>query len=196
MPWSLNELGEVVSDADGVSWADAVKQQRAQLSREARLASMYAELDAQEYEPIPEPRKKTPLEENGSELVKIVVGNEQDRALTASVVQAMDGISQRLAVTEQFNESIVAALQTMSEKETNVTVEAPSVTVEAPNVTVEPAQITVQPQEIKIEPNITVEAPNVTVRPEFITPAASGKKVTFTRDPLTQRVESAEIAEE
>lgn len=182
MPYSLNELGEVVSDADGVSWADAIKQQRALRANESRVASMYAELD-EVVEEAPEPIKAEVRA--GSELVKIEIGKENE-ALTASLLERMESMSQRENVTQM---ALIAALQQIGQRESVVNVEAPNVNVEQPAITVEQPAITVHP------PEVNVRAPEVTVNHEIVLPAEErNKKVTFVRDPFG-RLEGAEIGE-
>jgi phage baseplate assembly protein gpV len=133
------------------------------------------------------------VEHTGSELVKVVVGNEQDRALTASVVQSMDAISERLARADEFNAAVVAALTQLGATPPVVNVPAPhiDVNVPAPEVTVEAAQITVEAPQVTVE---AAKAPEVTVQPNIVLPA-SQRTVTFERDPLTREVTKAEVTE-
>ena len=190
MPWHLvRREGKVcvIKDSDGStagchgSRSDAVKQMRALYANESRMASMYAELDAitpEEYEEVaamPEASK--------SELVKIEVGGGQSDALTASVLQALGITNKRLEESEQLTLNLVAALQSISERESVVNVTTPEVKVDVP-----PAQVTVQPADVR------VEAPNVTVYPEITVPAQT-KTITFERD-FDGRVTKADVREQ
>lgn len=191
MPWSLNE-GKIIQDPEGVSWTEAIKQQRHFRANESRVAAMYAELDTVVEEIVEEvPAMKDHLNTTG-ELVKIVVGNEQDRALTASVVQALEATNGRLEQTERMALSLAAALEQMAQPS------APVVNVTSPDVHVDvpPAQVTVEAPQITVQPpEITVQAPDVQVYPEIHLPS-SKRRVEFTRDILTDRLTSAEITEE
>lgn len=208
MPWSLARRDGkwcVVKDSDGEvegchdSRTDAIKQQRALYANERRVAAIYDELDAreEEVEPVRVNDIKSPLAAEvdttkGSELVKVVVGNEQDRALTASVVQSMDAISERLARADEFNAAVVAALQQLGATPPVVNVPAPQIDVNVP-----PAEVKVEPQITVEAPQVTVEAapvPEVTVNPNIMLPPVT-KTVTFERDPLTREVTSAEVTE-
>lgn len=190
MPWSLNE-GVIVSDPEGVSWTEAVKQQRSLRSNEARVAAMYAELDAMD-----EPARVS-IEEHGmpvaearpSELVRIEIGKEHD-ALIASLSDRMELMSEKQAETTM---AIVAALQAIGSRESVVNVAAPNVNVEPPNVNVEPPSVTVEAPEVNIQ---AAAAPNVTVLPAEIHLPSTKRRVEFTRDILTDRLTSAEITEE
>jgi hypothetical protein len=181
MPYSLNE-GMIVQDPEGVSWAEAVKQQRSLRASAAR----YVELDevTEEYveaEIVPE------VKAQNSELVRIEIGKEHD-ALIASMSERMDEMSRSQSETTM---AIVAALQQIGLRE-------PVFNVEAPNVSIEPAQITVEQPDITVNtPEVTVQAgpaPNVTVEPQIHLPSTQ-KTVTFERDPLTQQVTKAEVSE-
>lgn len=178
MPWSLVE-GEIVEDANGVSWTEAIKQQRSLRANEARVASMYAELDSLPVESLEEVKvEKMEDHLKPSELVKIVVGNEQDRALTASVVQALEATNGRLEQTERMALSLAAALEQMAQPP------APVVNVTTPDVHVPPAQVTVEAPQITVQPaDVIVPAPNITVHPEITLPAQNvTKTVTMERD--------------
>jgi hypothetical protein len=161
------------------SRADAIKHQRHLYANEARVASLYAELDAQ---PVPEVEVVQP--ESKSELVNITIGNE---ALTSSLMMQMERMSERQTATDQ---ALVAALQAIGERESVVNVAPASVTVEQPSITVESPTV-------NVEPVFTVEAPQVTVLPadvNVVLPERQ-KTVTFERDPLTNQVTSADIVE-
>ncbi len=214
MPWKLeNRDGKVcvIKESDGSvagchdSRTDAIKQQRALYANESRMASMYDELDAQtedygwvtpeeyrEQAAIPEV-----LEDNlspfAAQLVGLILKDEREKSLTASLAQSMASISERQEAEREERAALVAALSTIGQPVINVA--APEVTVEAaptPEVRVEVAapEVTVQPPEIKIE----VAAPEVTVRPEITMPSSS-KTITFERDPLTGMVSSADVVE-
>lgn len=197
MPWHLEARDGkvcVIKDSDGsvagchVTRADAIKQQRALYANESRMASIYEELDAvdvpalesiEEYgEPVAEIKP--------SELVKIEIGKE-NVALTASLMERMDAMSQREALT---TEALVAALHAISTKEHVINVEAAP----TPSVTVEAAP----PAEVKVDvhvPEQTLELkPEISFSPEIHLPA-SQKTVTFERDPLTREVTKAEVVE-
>lgn len=200
MPWSLDKRDGkwcVIKDSDGSvsgchdSRTDAIKQQRALYANESRMASMYQELD-EVVEEIVEEQAAHPLEEatKGSELVKIVVGNEQDRALTAAVVAALEDSNGRLEQTERMVHALAAALEQRSEP--------PVVHVASPDVHVPPAQVTVEAPQINYQPpDIIVPPANITVNPEIVLPEnlESRKKVTFVRDAFG-KLEGAEITEE
>lgn len=198
MPWSLSRRDGkwcVVKDDDGEvegcheSRTDAIKQQRALYANESRVAAMYAELDEQVeevvQEEIVEPEPVTLR--NGSELVKIEIGKENE-ALTASVLQQLEKMSAREAETQQ---ALVAALHAIGTRSPVVNVEAPNVDVAAPNVNVEPPAVTVE------APEVTVQAPNVSITPDInVHLPSSSRTVTFERDPLSGQVTQAKVEEE
>lgn len=197
MPWSLDKRTEgwcVVSEGGKVegyhdSRVDAIKQQRALYANESRVASMYAELDVLEEASEVVEKSVSAMAEavSGSELVKIVVGNEQDKALTASVIHSIDAISERLAATEEVNRAMVAALQSMGQM-------APVINLPPTQVTVEPAQVTVEAPHITVEqPDIHMKTPQVNVFNEIVPPKTS-KTITFERD-LSGRVTQADVVE-
>lgn len=184
MPYLLNEDGVIVEDLNGVSWTDVIKQQRARAARDA----MYAALDAVEETPeeLIEQATIPELKAAASELVRIEIGKDNE-ALTASLMERMEQMSQREAETQM---ALVAALHAIGTRESVVNVAAgpaPNVTVEAP-----------PPAEVKVDVHVPEqEAPevNLTVNPEIVMPQTPKKTVTFVRD-YTGRVEGAEIAEE
>lgn len=198
MPWSLSRRDGkwcVVKDDDGEvegcheSRTDAIKQQRALYANESRVAAMYAELDEQVeevvQEEIVEPEPVTLR--NGSELVKIEIGKENE-ALTASVLQQLEKMSARESETQQ---ALVAALHAIGTRSPVVNVEAPNVDVAAPNVNVEPPAVTVE------APEVTVQAPNVSITPDInVHLPSSSRTVTFERDPLSGQVTQAKVEEE
>lgn len=204
MPWQLElrdgkhcvvKKGESSPVPGGChdSRADAIKHQRALYANESRVASMYAELDAQPDEIVEIPDVESPLESfppASSRVVKIEIPT--DEALTASVMQQMERMSERQARTDQ---ALVAALQAIGEREHVVNVHSSPITVEPPTVNVEAPNVTVESPTVNVEPaQITVAAPDVTVRPNIVMPSVS-KTVTFERDPLTGQVERAEVTE-
>ena len=156
---------------------------------------MYDELDAIE-EVVPVSSNgidHSPLSPFATELVGLILKDEREKSLTASLSQTMGAIEARMAGEKEERAALVAALSAIGQPVINVA--APEVTVEAahaPEVKVEVAapDVTIQPPEIKVE----VAAPEVTVRPEIILPSAS-KTVTFERDPLTGQVSKAEVTE-
>jgi hypothetical protein len=181
MPWDLEKREGrwcVVKQGDGEvagchdSRADAIKQQRALYANESRMASMYAELDEQEIDVVEEAIQELVKTNSATgELVRIDVGNA---ALTASLVDKLDAMSERQARTE---EALVAALAQIGARE-------PVVNVEAPSVTVEPAAVTVQAPNVTVEPpEVNVQAPNVSVTPEIIMPDQS-RRIVIERDPF------------
>jgi hypothetical protein len=216
MPWHLeNRDGKVcvIKDADGSvagchdSRTDAIKQQRALYANEARMASMYSELDAQpeeEYGWVEPKNGSAPpapalvgdfsaaaLSPRAAELVEIILNEEREKHLTASLTRAMDVLAQRMESEKEERTALVAAISQISNPVVHVA--APEITVEAaptPEVKVEVAapEVTIQP------PDINVAAPEVTVRPQFNLPQRS-KTVTFERDPLTNQVTKAEVVE-
>lgn len=191
MPWSLNE-GVIVSDPEGVSWTEAVKQQRSLRSNEARVAAMYAKLDSEEDQRVEESDPghiPVSAAQSSSELVRIEIGKEHD-ALIASLSDRMELMSEKQAETTM---AIVAALQAIGSRESVVNVAAPNVNVEPPNVNVEPPQVTVEAPEVNIQ---AAAPPNVTVLPAEIHLPSHRRTVDFTRDPLDGKITSAEITEE
>lgn len=203
MPWSLQQRdGEwcVIKESDGSSEgchssrADAIKHQRALYANEARVASMYAELDAQ---PDPEPEPEVAPEPVAvfptGRTVKIEIPT--DEALTASVMQQMERMSERQARTD---EALVAALQAIGARDPVVNVHAAPITIEPTPVTVQAPNVTVESPTVNVEaPSVNVEAPSVTVQPADVnvTLPERQKTVTFERDPLTQQVTRAEVTE-
>jgi hypothetical protein len=193
MPWHLERRESqwcVIKDSDGSSAgchdsrADAIKQQRALSANESRVASMYAELDESYEEVVGEVIEEKEVSHKSSELVKIEVG---DQALTASLMERMDAMSQREALT---TEALVAALHAIGTREPVVNVEAAP----APNVTVEAAP----PAEVKVDVHVPEQAaPQVHLSPEIHLPESAPvtKTVTFERDPLTGQVSKAEVNE-
>ena len=198
MSWQLERReGEwVVLDAEGSAVgshlfrADAIKHQKALFANEARVAAMYAELDAL---PDPEPEVEALPVSLGSRVVKIEIPT--DEALTASVMQQMERMNERQARTDQ---ALVAALEAIGAKENVFNVHASPVTVEPAQITVNPAPITVESPTVHVEaPTVNVPPVQVTVKPadvNVVLPERQ-KTVTFERDPLTQQVTKAEVVE-
>lgn len=195
MPWSLKQRDGkwcVIKDSDGSeagchsSRTDAIKQQRALYAQESRVAAMYAELDAEDQETVESYVEEVVESKPSSELVKIEIGKEQT-ALTAALLDRMDAMSQREALT---TEAIVAALHAIGTRENVVNVAAPP----APNVTVEAPPAAEVKVDVHVPEQETPEV-NLTVNP-IVQPAEKEKRtVTFVRD-YTGRIEGAEIAEE
>src|SRR5678815_3636171 len=116
MPWRLeNRDGKVcvIKESDGSvagchdSRTDAIKQQRALYANESRTAAMYAELDAQDYgweepkeEPVPAVLEDS-LSPFAAQLVGLILKDEREKSLTASLAQSMDSISQRMAAEKE-----------------------------------------------------------------------------------------------
>lgn len=207
MPWHLeNRDGKVcvVKDADGSvagchdSRTDAIKQQRALYANESRMASMYDELDAQteDYgwvEPEPEPVVPgSTLSPFAAELVGMILKDEREKSLTASLAQSMDAIAERMASEKAERTALVAALSQIGQPVINV--ETPEVTVNVPpaevRVDVPAAEVTVNTPEVRVD----VPAPQVTVRPEINLPSSS-KTFTFERDAITGQIAKAEVTE-
>lgn len=191
MPWSLQQRDgrwDVVRDDGNVEGShdartDAIKHQRALILNEARVASMYAELDTIEPVVEPEAEPAVTLREPG-ELVKIEIGKENE-ALTASVLAQMERMSERQAQTDQ---ALIAALSQIGAREpvvnVPIAVEPTPITVEAPAVTV-------------AAPVVNVEAPAVEVHPPNIVlpdPAPVRKQITFERN-VEGRVTGATVEE-
>lgn len=175
--------------------ASAIKHQRALYANESRMASMYAELDAQ---PDPAPELVPPVMASGlsavtAEIMALLLKEEKDRSLVASVADSQALISQQFLEAQQERQALVAALGRMGSPTINLP--APEVNVSLPpaevNVHVPPAEVTVNAPEVNVE----VAAPEVTVRPEIVMPAPTQKTVTFERDPLTQQLTRAEVTE-
>lgn len=213
MPWSLERRDSkwhVIREADGSSEAshdsrtDAIKHQRALYARQEIVASMYAELDAQPDELLDEmidytvSRIEQPalaasaLSPLAAELVGLLLKDEREKSLVASMADSQSLISQQLHEAREDRQALVAALGRMGSP--TIHMPAPEVNVHVPpaevNFTVPPAEVTVNVPDV----NVTVAAPQVTVRPEIVLPS-SQKTVTFERDPLTQQVTRAEVTE-
>jgi len=207
MPWQLEHRSEgwcVIKEGESSpvaggchsSRADAIKHQRALYANESRVASMYADLDAQPEptpavvyaEPLPVVQQSS-LSPLATELVGLLLKDDRERSLVASVAES------QAKMAEQQNEdrqALVAALERMGSPTFNVP--AAEVTVNVPpsevSVNVPPAEVTVNVPDV----NVSVDAPQVTVRPQINLPSVQ-KTVTFERDPLTQQVTKAEVTE-
>jgi hypothetical protein len=206
MPWSLSQRDGkwcVIKESDGStagcheSRADAIKQQRALYANDSRMASLYDELDERSEE-WTEPVVQAPAKSDSSlsplatELVGLLLKDEREKSLIASLASSMESISEHVAKTDEERAALVAALGTVSQPIVNVP--APVVNVEVPDITVEAPQVTVE------QPAITVEAPNVRVEAAeapviHIHQPSAQKTVTFERDPLTGDVTKAEVTE-
>lgn len=210
MPWSIQRRDGrfcVVKDADGevegchATRVDAVKQQRALYANESRMASMYDELDSVTEEWVePEPAAQVPaVPQNGvlsplaSELVGMLLKDEREKSLIASLASSMDRIADHVGKTDEERAALVAALGQVSQPIVNVpatvvNVEPTPVTVEAPEVHVAAPEVNVAPPEVHVE---AAKAPVVHVHQPRTT-----KTVTFERDPVTGDVSKAEVVEE
>jgi hypothetical protein len=177
---------------------DAVKQSRALYANESRVAAMYAELDAQPEDygwmaPQGEPKIEDSLSPFAAQLVGLILKDEREKSLTASLATTMDAISQRMASEKEERGALVAALSTIGQPVINVDVAPADVKVDVPTpqVTVEAAQVNVPAPEVKVQ--VDVPAPNVTVRPEITMPSQT-KTITFERD-YDGRLSKAEVIE-
>lgn len=207
MPWRLERREGrwcVIKESDNSvsgchdSRASAIKQQRALYANESRMASMYDELDSQPEEPVPASSAHHPapppstLSPLVSELVGLLLRDDRERSLTASIAQSNAVIADHLNHTAEERQALVAALERIGQPIVNVP--APVVNVAPPEVNVEPPQVTVE------SPSVTVEAPNVRVeaakQPDIhIHQPAATRQVKFERDPLTGQVSGAEVTE-
>lgn len=214
MPWQLQQRdGEwcVIKESDGSSEgchpsrSDAIKHQRALYANEARVASMYEELDAIEDEldavapavvhgdpNLVQPLSMSPVT---AEIMALLLREEKERSLVASVAESQTLISQQFAEAQQERQALVAALGRMGSPTINlppaeVNVNVPPAEV---NVNVPPAEVnvTVQP------PTVNVPAAQITVQPADVNVSLPerSKTVTFERDPLTQQVTRADVVE-
>ncbi len=211
MPWSLERREEgwcVIKEADDSvagchpTRADAIKQQRALYANEARMASMYDELDAQPEEETHElklsvaaaldssPLSMSPVT---AKIMALLLDEEKERSLVASVAEQQSMMAQQFAEAQQERMALVAALGRMG----SPTINLPPAEV---NVHVPPAEVnfTVPPAEV----NVTVEPATVNVPAAQMQPADVNvtlpertRTVTFEHDPLTERVTKAEIVE-
>lgn len=207
MPWNIERREGrycVIKQADGSSAGchdsrtDAIKQQRALYANESRMASMYDELDSrpEDYgwvEPEPEPViPGSTLSPFAAELVGMILKDEREKSLTASLAKSMDAISERMASEKEERGALVAALSQIGQPVINLP--APEVRVEVPapevKVNVEAPQVTVQAPEVHVD----VPPANITVRPEINLPSST-KTITFERDPLTGQVSKADVTE-
>lgn len=200
MLWSLSE-GKIIEDPEGVSWTEAVKHQRAFLANESRVASMYTELDAvteehaEEVEPATEQvqLQHSPLSPFAAELVGLLLKDDRERSLTASIAQSQESIAEHLRQTQEERQALVAALATIGNPTINVSPADVQVDVNVPpaEVRVEAAQIHLPAPEVVVQ---AAAAPNVTVNPEIILPSPS-KTITFERD-FDGRVTKADVTEQ
>ena len=203
MPWQLEHRSEgwcVIKEGESSpvaggchsSRADAIKHQRALYANESRVASMYADLDAQPEptpavvyaEPLPVVQQSS-LSPLATELVGLLLKDDRERSLVASVAES------QAKMAEQQNEdrqALVAALERMGSPTFNIPPAEVTVNVPETVVNVPPAEVTVNVPDVHVK----VDAPQVTVRPEFTTPERT-KTVTFERDPLTHQVTRAEV---
>jgi hypothetical protein len=203
MSWSLErrEEGWCVLGEDGSvagsheSRADAIKHQRRLYATEARVASMYAELDAQP-EPEPEPvvaevPQTSPVM---AEILALLAREQQEKSLVASVAEQQSLISQQFAEAAAERQALVAALGRMGSPTINLPeMRPPDVTVNVP-----PAEVNFHAPAPEVTVNVpaaevTVHSPDVNVTIEAPPPVQ--KTVTFERDPLTHQVTKAEVIE-
>ena len=207
MPWKLElrdgkhcvvKEGESSPVAGGCheSRADAIKHQRALYANESRMASMYAELDARDPEPAAhEPAAQPGMSAVTAEIMALLLREEKERSLVASVAESQSLISQQFAEAQAERQALVAALGRMGSPTINLP--APEVNVNVPaaevNFTVPPAEVNVTVE----SPTVHVPAAQITVQPadvNVVLPERQ-KTVTFERDPLTQQVTKAEVTE-
>jgi hypothetical protein len=204
--WSLESrdgewcVVDAVGDAVGVhsSRADAIKHQRALYANEARVASMYAELDALP-DPVPEPEVVVAAAPSMSpvtaEIMALLLREEKERSLVASVAESQTLISRQFEEAALERQALVAALGRMG----SPTINLPPAEV---NVNVPPAEVSVNvpPAEVSVTveaAQVHVPATQVTVQPAEVnvTLPDRQKTVTFERDPLTQQVTRADVVE-
>jgi len=205
MPWKLElrdgkhcvvKEGESSPVAGGCheSRADAIKHQRALYANESRVASMYAELDAR-----PDPEPAVPASSGMSavtaEIMALLLREEKERSLVASVAESQSLISQQFAEAAAERQALVAALGRMGSPTINLPPAEVNVNVPAAevNFTVPPAEVNVTVE----SPTVHVPAAQITVQPadvNVVLPERQ-KTVTFERDPLTQQVTKAEVTE-
>lgn len=209
MPWSLERRDSqwcVIKDSDGSSAgchdsrADAIKQQRALYANESRMASIYAELDAQ---PDPEPPLEvvaqpalaaSALSPLAAELVGLLLKDEREKSLVASMADSQSLISRQLDEAREDRKALVAALTSMGSPTINMP--EPVVNVHVPEAKVDvhvPApEVSVQAPDV----HVNVPAANITVQPANVVMPEKQKTVTFERDPLTREITRAEVTEE
>jgi len=207
VPWFLNQRegkwcvvkeGESSPVAGGChdTRVDAIRHQRALYANESRVASMYAELDAQ---PDPEPVLEEPASSGMSavtaEIMALLLREEKERSLVASVAESQSLISQQFAEAAAERQALVAALGRMGSPTINLPPAEVNVNVPAAevNFTVPPAEVNVTVE----SPTVHVPAAQITVQPadvNVVLPERQ-KTVTFERDPLTQQVTKAEVTE-
>lgn len=206
MPWRLEQRdgewcvikeGETNPVGCHASRADAIKQQRALYANESRMAAIYDELDEQPVEEPPElvvldqVSGRVPLSSFATELAALILKDERERSLTASIAQSMETMAQQQQLADEERRALVAALAQVGQPVINLP--APEIRVDVPPAEV---KVDVQVPETKVEvasPQVNVAAPEVTVRPEIVLPPAS-KTVTFERD-QSGKVTKAEVTE-
>ncbi len=207
MPWSLEHRSEgwcVIKEADGSvagchdTRVDAIRQQKALYANESRMASLYVELDAQDYpEPVLSPTVTEPPATSPvmAEILALLARDQQEKSLVASVAEHQNLISQQFQEAAAERQALVAALGRMG----SPTINLPPSEI---NISVPPADVmvTVPPAEVNVtveQPEINIPAPQITVQPSDVTVTLPErtKTVTFERDPLTHEVTSAEVVE-
>jgi hypothetical protein len=207
MPWQLElrdgkhcvvKKGESSPVPGGCheSRADAIKHQRALYANESRMASMYAELDARpDPEPVAVEQPASGMSAVTAEIMALLLREEKERSLVASVAESQSLISQQFAEAAAERQALVAALGRMGSPTINLPPAEVNVNVPAAevNFTVPPAEVNVTVE----SPTVHVPAAQITVQPadvNVVLPERQ-KTVTFERDPLTQQVTKAEVTE-
>lgn len=202
MRWSIDEDLSIFGDAEGEfeERTDAIKERNKRVA-ERRITSMVAAITYEEPKPPEDPRLEKALarldalaeKEERKQQVEIVVSS--DKEVQEALIATINQISERMENGERVTESLVASLHTLAaQPPPMVTVNvpeqaAPVVNVAAPEVQMPEIVI----PEIRVpEINVSVPATEVTV----MMPEERKRSVTFTRDPLDGRLQSAEITEE
>lgn len=165
MPWKLESRNGqvcVIKESDGSvagchdSRADAIKHQRAMYAQEARMASMYGELDARP-DPVPvvaPALAASSLSPLAAELVGLLLKDEREKSLVASMADSQSLISQQLHEAREDRQALVAALGRMG---------SPTIHVPAPEVNVHVPQAQVDVHVPAAEVTVNVPDVNVTV---------------------------------
>lgn len=209
MPWSLEQRdGKWCVVKQGASdpvpggchpdRASAIKHQRALYANDARVASMYTELDSRPDE-APTPIQvvapamaASALSPFAAELVGMLLKDDREKSLVASMVDSQVQARQEAA---EDRRALVAALQMLGSPVVNVP--APEVTVNVPE-----AQVSVNVPESVVNvtvPDVHVNVPqaHITVKPADVnvTLPERTKTMEFTRDPLTHEVTKVDVTE-
>lgn len=198
MQWQLERRDEgwCVLGEDGAvagthaARVDAIKHQRALYANDARVASLYADLDANT-EPYVEKPAAPDVSPLALELVTMVARAAEEKALVASAAQARE--EQQRAEQQEERQALVAALGRLGSPVINLPAQAaPEV-----NVHVPPAEVNFTAPEVNVHvppAEVTVNTPDIHVNVEA--PPAVQKTMTMVRDPLTQQVTSVEVTEQ